>query len=374
MKSYPIRTYQICSRCIMDTSARNISFDESGVCNFCTNFLNGSSNRRLVPEAERQTRLKKLRENIKKTSGKKYDCIIGVSGGLDSTYAVHLAKQLGLNPLAVHLDNGWNSEAATNNIRTVLSALGVDLYTHVIDWEEFKDLQRSFFDADVVAIELLTDHAILALLYKVASKHKVSYILTGINNSTEGMAMPWDWNHFKFDDTNIRGIHKIFGKKRRIKTFPYMSLFKYSYYRYIKKITLVEFLDYFDYNKTQATKLLVEKYGFKTYQSKHYENIFTRFYQACILPKKFKIDKRHIHFSNLICTNQMTREEALREMQKPVYACAKLETEDYQYVLKKLEFSPEEFTDYLCRPPIHQRHYPSNFPFYRKLRRLLYGY
>jgi N-acetyl sugar amidotransferase len=358
----------------MDTSALNISFNQDGHCNFCSDFLAGKNKKRIIPAFERQVRLEALCKSIKATRGKKYDCVIGVSGGVDSTYAVHLAKEQGLNPLAVHLDNGWNSELATSNIHTILKKLNVDLYTHVIDWEEFRDLQRSFISADVVDIEVLTDHAILACLHLVASNNGVSYILTGMNNSTEGMSMPKGWNHFKFDYKNIVSIHKRFGHFKVLKTFPLMSLYKYSYYRYIKKIFTIDFLDYFEYNKEQATELISKKYQFKNYANKHFENIFTRFNQAYLLPKKFKVDKRRLHLSNLICTGQITRESALESIEKSSYSTTQEEREDLEYVIKKLGYSQPTFSEYLQRQGKPHSTYPSDYPLYRRLRKLAYNY
>lgn len=365
---------QVCTRCIMDTSAQNIKFDSDGHCNFCNRFLSQKNKKNIIAKDAQAYRLKSLCENIKKTKGKKYDCVIGVSGGVDSTYALHLLKELGINPLAVHLDNGWNSEMATSNIFGPIKALGIDLHTHVIDWELYKDLQRSFIAADVIDIELLTDHAIIACLHQIANKHGVSYILTGMNNSTEGMNMPSNWNHFKLDEKNIRIIHKMFGKIKGLKSYPHMSLFKYCYYRYVKKITVVDFLDYFDYNKDLAAELLIKKYNFKPFENKHYENIFTRFHQAYILPRKFKVDKRRLHLSNLICSGQITRAEALKEMSKGSYPTERLEQDDFDYVIKKLNYSAKEFSDYINRPSKKHRDYPSDYGLYRKLRRIAYKY
>lgn len=368
------KQYQICQRCVMDTSALNIIFDQSGCCQFCSNFLAGKNKKRIINIQDRTSKLNSLCEQIKLSRGKKYDCIIGVSGGVDSTYAVHLIKELGLNPLAVHLDNGWNSDLATKNIHSILKKLNVDLYTHVIDWEEFKDLQRSFIAADVVDIEVLTDHAILACLHQIANKVGVKYILTGMNNSTEGMSMPKGWNHFKFDSTNIKAIYKLFGTKRTLKTFPIMSLQKYIYFRFIKKIKVIDFLDYYEYNKEEATKILELKYDFKNYSSKHFENIFTRFNQAYILPRKFKVDKRRLHLSNLICTQQISRSQALAELEQSPYKTLQLELEDRDYVMKKLGFTSDEFDQYINRPGKSHSDYPSNYLLYRKLRRLAFKY
>jgi N-acetyl sugar amidotransferase len=358
----------------MDSTIQDIKFDENGYCQYCTRFFQKKNARNPILPMERNLKLSELLVDIKKRNSKPYDCIIGLSGGADSSYVIHLALELGLRPLVVHLDNGWNSELATFNINNLLNVTGFDLYTHVIQWEEYKDLQRSFIKANVVDIELLMDHAMIATLFKTASKYGIKHILTGINNSTEGFNFPAGWSHFKFDAKNILAIHQTFGSFKRLKTYPYIRLYKYIYYRYIKKIRMISFLDFVDYNKEKAIKLLEEKYNYRKYEKKHYENIFTRFYQAYILPKKFKIDKRIVHLSNLICTAQMKREDAINELQKDPYDKPEDLKLDYEFVLKKLEMSLPEFERYLSTPEKNHRDYPNEYELYRKLRFLIYKY
>lgn len=342
----------------MDTSAEGISFDSGGRCNYCVEFeaeleVYNSS------RPERQQNLKNLVCTIKnKGRGKQYDCVVGVSGGTDSSYALYLAVQQGLRPLAVHLDNGWNSELATANIARLVDSLDVDLHTHVIEWEENKELQKSFFSADVVDIELLTDNAIFALNYQQASQHGVGYILSGENLTTEGMRMPEGWYHYKYDARNIRAIQKEFGSVA-ISSHPLISTIQFVYMEYVKRIRRIPFLNYFEYDKSEATKVLEQGCGYRQYEYKHYESVFTRFYQAVILPTKFGVDKRRVHLSSLIMTGQMSRFDAESMLAEPPYSDRDQERIDQRYVQKKLDLSDEEFATYLGRPAVEHAKYGS---------------
>jgi hypothetical protein len=233
-----------------------------------------------------------------------------LSGGVDSSWVLVQAVKYGLRPLAVHLDNGWNSELAQNNIYKLVSILGVDFYTHVIDWDEYRNMMEAFFQSDVIDVELLYDNAMLAVNYQQANKYKIRYILSGTNQSTEGMRIPESWNWYKYDKAGIKNIVKNF-TKIKTKTFPFFSTFDFLIYNYFKQIKWVPFLDLFIYNKNNALLHLEDNYGYKRYPYKHYESIFTRFYQGYILPKKFGIDKRKLHLSTLIMTNQLSRDQAL---------------------------------------------------------------
>ncbi len=351
----------------MDTNATHIVFDDEGVCNYCAKFTG-----KLLARQEIADDRLSLSENfilqVKESGlGKNYDCIVGVSGGVDSSYALYLAVMAGLRPLAVHLDNGWNSELASHNIANLISNLGVDLYTHVIDWKENRDLQRSFFKAQVVDIEMLMDNAVLALNYKMAAKHRVKYILGGTNMSTEGMDMPKGWNHFKFDARNIKAIQKKYGTVA-IKSHPLISTLGYVWYEFIRKIKWISFLDYYDYKKEEALKVLEKECDYKPYPYKHYESVFTRFYQAYILPKKFKIDKRRLHLSTLIVSGQMTREDAQLDIKKSTYPNKDQEGQDLQFVMKKLGFSEEEFNSYLNTQPKAHSLYKSEEILWEKLK------
>ena len=361
--------YRECKRCVMDTSAVDISFDEHGICCYCNEF----SNKLAILNEKKAKDSNAKDEFISKIKtgglGKDYDCIVGVSGGVDSSYVLYLAVQHGLRPLAVHLDNGWNSELAAHNIANLISTLNVDLYTHVINWNENRDLQRSFFKAHVIDIEMLMDNAMLALNYKMAVKHKVKFILSGSNSATEGMNMPKTWNHLKFDARNIRSIHKKFGTLP-IATHPLLSTPRFIWYEFIKHIKWVSFLDYFDYQKDVAIDTLVKDCNYKPYPYKHYESVFTRFYQAYILPKKFKVDKRRLHLSTLIISGQLTRAEAINLLNESTYHNDELEKQDLKFVIKKLGFSEAEFMEYINAPRVHHNHFKTEEPLWNGLKKL----
>ncbi len=367
--------YQQCTQCILDSGDdKDIVFDDKGVCSYCSDYDKLKS--RVVPdEAGRAKQLNQIVENIKREGkGKNYDCVIGVSGGVDSTYVAYFVKQQGLNPLAVHLDYGWNSELAVENITSTLNKLGIDLYTHVVNWEEIKDLQLAFLKASVVDIELLNDFAIFATLHNQAFKRGIKYILHGGNVETEGGRLPKGWTHEKFDQLNILSIHQKFGRQK-LKTYPRLSFYKRYYMNVVYKLKWLGILDYMPYNKNEVKKLITEKLGWRDYGGKHFESVFTRFYQAYILPVKFHIDKRKFHYSVLICSGQMTRAEALTEMQKPAYDPQMLK-DDYAFVLKKLGLSEQEFEslmklpakDHLEYDSYLKKHYKYNRAFFNALK------
>jgi N-acetyl sugar amidotransferase len=348
----------------MDTTAGDISFNEKGVCNFCSAFINSLEKNQAIAVEERIQRDDFIAEVKASGKGKRYDCIVGVSGGVDSSYALFLAVKNGLHPLAVHLDNGWDSELAVYNISSLVKKLNVDLYTHVIDWPENRDLQRAFFMANVVDIEMLVDNALQALNYQQAEKYRLKYILSGSNLSTEGLTMPPKWNHFKLDERNIRCIHRRFGTLP-IKTHPLISTAKYIWYEFVRGIKWVAFLNYFPYNKSEALRALKEEVGYKPYPYKHYESTFTRFYQAYILPRKFGFDKRRVHLSALIASGQISRKQALRGLEQSPYPDPEQEKQDRAYVIKKLGFSEESFEDYMRAPGVPHEQYGSEKGFYR---------
>lgn len=365
-----------CKNCLLTTDdVAGLHFNEDGICEFCTNYAKKHS--KIVVDVNKREKLNTLINNIKKSGeGKQYDCIIGVSGGVDSTYVAYLSKELGLRPLAVHLDYGWNSELAVANINNTLNKLGIDLYTHVVDWEEIKDLQLAFLKASVVDIELINDFAIFATLYNEAYKRGVKYVLNGMNVETEGEKLPKGWSHEKFDQLNILSIHKKYGK-RKLKTYPRLSFLKRFYLTVIYKLKWTPILNLVDYNKDKVKKLITEKLDWKDYGGKHFESIFTRFYQSYILPRKFKIDKRKFHLSVLICSGQVTKQQAMEEMKKPVID-PKLLQEDFQFVLKKLQLSEIEF-DEIMKLPVHdhlefdsyiKKHYKYNAMFFKMIKPL----
>jgi N-acetyl sugar amidotransferase len=353
------QTYQQCTRCVMDTTAWDITFDERGVCNYCTEFLERSSHIIHEDTAGKEMRLNALVARVKADGvGKPYDCIVGVSGGVDSSWVLVQTKRLGLRPLAVHMDNGWNSELAQNNIANLVRGLGVDLHTHVIDWEEYRGLMQAFFDADVIDVELLYDNAMLAVNYQQAKKYGIKYILSGDNQATEGMAMPRGWNWFKRDKRNIYGLAQKFGKAK-IRTFPSIGVLDWFYLEYIKQIKWMSFLDYLPYNKFDVLNKLEESYGYKRYPFKHYESVFTRFYQGYILPKKFNVDKRLIHLATLVASGQMTRDDAMKGLQSIPYQTEQQQEEDVSYFLKKMGWLRNDLESYLLRPGIPHDAYPS---------------
>lgn len=353
------KAYQICTRCVMDTSASDISFDEHGVCSYCTKFLARSGHLRHEDVDTRKARLHMLVEKVKSAGKtKRYDCVVGVSGGVDSSWALIQSVRLGLRPLAVHMDNGWNSELAQNNIANLVRGLGVDLYTHVINWEEYRGLMQSFFDADVIDIELLYDNAMLSVNYQQAYIHGVQFILSGSNQATEGMPMPPGWNWFKHDARNIRALGRQFGGMR-LDTFPAIGTWGFAYYELVKRIKWISFLDYLGYNKSEVLEELERDFGFKRYPFKHYESIFTRFYQGYLLPKKFGVDKRRLHFATQVAFGQMTREAALRGIDGIPYPNEKAMEDDVLYFLKKMRWSREQLQTYLARPEIPHDFYPS---------------
>jgi N-acetyl sugar amidotransferase len=345
------RSYQVCTRCVMDTSARDITFDEKGICNYCSEFLEKSSHVLFMDEAERRRWREAYIARVKADGrGKKYDCIIGLSGGVDSSWALYLAVKLGLRPLAVHMDNGWDTELAQNNIGNLVQKLGVDLHTHVIDWDEYRELMQAFFKADVIDIELLYDNAMLAVNYQQARKWSVKHILAGTNTATEGMNIPKEWNWYKLDARNIWAVWKHFGNGSRIRTFPAIGGLEYIYCHYVQRIKWENFLDYFCYNKAESVRVLVEEMEYKPYPYKHYESVFTRFYQGYILPKKFGVDKRRVHLGTLIAAGQMKREEALALLEQIPYPSESDQESDIQYFLKKMGWSPDDLQKYLARP------------------------
>lgn len=350
------REYRICSRCVMDTTDPDIEFDSQGVCNHCRRHdARWSAVPFRQPDAE--ARLQALVAKIKASKRGKYDSIMGLSGGVDSSYGALLAKKLGLNPLAIHFDNGWNSELAVKNIEHIVTKLGFDLETYVIDWEEFRDLQRSFFKANVIDIELITDQAILASMYRLAASHGIRYILSGTNVATESV-MPRKWLHMKSDLRNLEAIHQRFGTTP-LKSFPTLSIWKMAYYRYVRGIQSVELLNHVPYRKADAMQTMEREIGWKYYGGKHYESQFTKFYQAHILPLKFGVDKRRCHLSNLVLNGEMSRDQALEALEAPLYDTNALER-DRAYVLKKLGFTRAEFDEYMAAPPVPHDHYPSH--------------
>jgi N-acetyl sugar amidotransferase len=347
----------------MDTTDPDIEFDDDGVCNHCKRY----DAKKATLSDERH--LRHLVEKMKRHGqGRRYDCLVGVSGGVDSTYTAHLLKELGLRPLAVHMDNGWDSELAVSNIEKTLNKLSIDLYTYVLDWEEFKDLQLAFLKASTADSEIPTDHAIMAVLYRMANDARLKYIILGSNVATEAI-MPNRWSTGHADWRYINNIQKRFGT-RKLKSFPHYSLKDLLFYRRIEGIRVVNLLNYVDYDKKEAMRVLQDELGWVYYGGKHYESVYTRFFQGYILPRKFSYDKRRAHLSTLVCSGQMTREQALKEMTKDPYPSEELKNEDKEYVLKKLEMTNEDFERIMRLPKKTIWDYPSyqGNPLYRAIR------
>ena len=337
------RPYQICSNCIMDTTAPEIIFDENGQCEYCHNFYTNILPNWKTDQSGWESLMKIVKKIKKEGKGKEYDCLMGISGGVDSSYMAYLAKEkLGLRPLIFHIDAGWNSQQAVNNIEKIIDKLELDLHTEVINWEEMKDLQAAFFKAQVCHIDTPQDHAFVAALYNFAAKHGFKYILNGGNISSECVREPLEWHYHASDLRQIRDIHKKFGTIP-LKTFPFANIFKYRiYYKYIKGIHVVKPLDYIPFEKEKAMQFLENEFGWQRYAQKHYESRFTRFYEGYWMPTKFGYDIRRAHYSSLILTKQMTREDAIEKLNTRPIDEETIKA-DFEYVATKLGFTVDEF-------------------------------
>lgn len=367
-----------CIRCVMDTSDPTISFDAAGVCNHCL------TAERLLPKVQpsadrSRQQLEALASRIRRAGkGREYDCVIGLSGGVDSSYTAHLAHRLRLRPLAVHFDNGWDSELAVENIQRIVEACGFDLMTYVIDWREFRDLQRAFLKASVIDIELLTDHAIFAATLGIARQHTIRYVLSGTNVATEhGVPGAWTWP--KQDWTNIRAIHAVYGTVP-LRSFPHLTTAQWALIRLLRRsIRVVRPLNLIRYRRDVAVEALTREFGWRDYGGKHHESLFTKFYQGYILPTKFGVDKRRAHLSDRIRNGEITRSDALEAIDHPPYAPEELAA-DRTYVIKKLGFSEAEFEAIMKAPPRSHAQFASDRwwagtirAVYRPLRRLAVG-
>jgi aminotransferase len=299
--------------------------------------------------------------------GKQYDCIMGLSGGVDSSYLAHfVTKKLGLRPLIVHVDSGWNSELAVNNIQNIVERLNLDLHTLVLDWEEIKDLQLAFFKSGIANLDVPQDHAFVASLYREARKFGIKYVLNGGNMATESI-LPHAWGYDASDATHLKGIHKKFGTIP-LKTYPiYSDYQKLFYYPFVLKMKVFRPLEYLPYSKVEAKKLLKEELGWRDYGGKHYESVYTKFFQAYYLPTKFGYDKRKAHLASLIVSGQMTRDEALEELKQPLYDPKELE-QDKLFFSKKLGLTIEEFEKIMAEKPTTYKDFPNHQEFYAKIR------
>jgi N-acetyl sugar amidotransferase len=351
------RPYQICANCIMDTSDAKIVFDARGWCDYCNNFHRNI--RPIWHTDERGARaLDQLTAEIRRAGrGRDHDCVIGVSGGVDSSYVAYLAREvMGLRPLMLHVDAGWNSQQAVHNIERLVDGLGLDLHTEVVDWREMQDLQLAFFKAQVPHLDTPQDHAFFAGLYNFAAKHRVRYILTGANYSTECVREPLEWHYHASDLRQLLDIHRRFGS-RPLERFPTADIFTYKlYYRFVRGVRVGKPLNFVPYIKEDAMQLLVDRYGWQRYAHKHYESRFTRFYEGYWLPTKFGYDKRRAHFSSLILTGQLSRDEALHRISLPAYDAETI-AHDFEYVATKLDISVDELRALMDGPNRTYRDY-----------------
>lgn len=344
--SGPLPASRVCAKTVMDETDPDIVFDAAGVSNWWHDYQVEKARR---PDAERQRALldAALGEVREAGRGKPYDCVLGVSGGVDSSYVAYLARQHGLRPLLVHFDNGWNDELAVHNIEKIVKTCGYRLHTFVMDWPEFRDLQRAYFKAGVLDLEVPTDHMIFGALHQVARRHGIGYVLSGTNFATEWL-LPRAWHYSKRDLVNLQAIHRAHGETP-LRKLPKIGVWQQLWYQRVRRIREVDILDLVPYRKVDAMRTLEREFGWTYYGGKHYESVFTRFYQGCVLPTRYGIDKRRAHLSNLILNGELTRDEALTELARPTYDPRQQQL-DHQYVAKKLGWSPAEFDAILARP------------------------
>lgn len=362
-----------CSRCVMDTTDPEIVFDSRGICSHCHHY---DSLERMYSKyygrtyEERERKLAKFIGKIKEEGqGKKYDCTIGLSGGVDSSYVAYLVHQSGLRPLAVHLDNGWDSDTAKGNIKRIVERLNIDMYDEILAWDEFRDLQVAFLKSSTPDCEIPTDHAIDEIMHQSARKNSITFNVNGYNYKTE-THLPGMWSQGHGDWIYIHGIHERFGKIP-LKSFPHFSAVTHLRRRYSKSYhTLfgvprqLNILNYLDYRKNDAIRVMEKELGYEFCGGKHNESVYTRFYQGYILPTKFGYDKRKSHYSSLICSGQMTKEEAIQELEKPPYP-VKEQLEDRKCVLMKLGMDDDEFERIMALPKKSYWDYPHSSLFDR---------
>lgn len=352
-----MRDYQICTNCVMDTSDSKIEFDEHGVCDHCRGFKEHVAPK-WHPNAEGQRMFAATVQQIRASGkDKEFDCILGMSGGLDSSYLLHKAvTEFGLRPLVFHVDGGWNTDIAVSNIQALVDGLGLDLYTEVINWEEMRDFQLAFFKAGVPHLDIPQDHAFIATLYNFADKHGVKYILNGGNISTECVRNPLEWLYYGTDMRQLNDIRRKFGTVP-MRTYPFSSVLRHKLYlRYFRGLKVVKPLDWMPYTKALARDTLAERYGWKPYPQKHFESRFTRFYEGYWLPERFGYDTRRVQFSSLILTGQMTRDAALAELAQPAFDPEAIQHE-FDYIARKLRISSDELRHYFEMPRKTYRDY-----------------
>lgn len=352
--------HRLCTRCVIDEGVPGAAFDAAGVCAYC--HIHDALDRAFPTGEEGQARIRAIADDIKRAgAGRPYDCIVGVSGGTDSSYLVYLAKELGLRPLAVHFDNGWASEISQHNIKRAISKLGVDLQTYVVDWEEFKDILLAMLWSGFYQPDYPTDIGITGALYKTALQEGVKYILVGNDFRTEGK-QPFEWTYG--DGRQLRYIHQRYGKLP-LRTFPNVTLLNVFYYALVRRIRLVRPLYYMRHDKTEARRFLEEHFGWEYYGGHHYESIFTRFVYSYFLPAKFGIDKRKITLSAQVRSGYLPREEALAMLGRPPLTREEFKS-DLNYVLKKLGLTSEDWEKIMALPGKGPLDVPSYYPLIRR--------
>lgn len=367
--------YQICTRCVMDTTADpDITFDDFGHCNYCNSYFERENEHIVKGERGRRILENKIREIKESRLDRRWDCLVGVSGGADSSYVALLAKKYGLRAVLFHFDNGWDTEKAKQNIKRLVEYTGFELHTWKVNDAEFKNIQRSFFEASVVDIEMVSDHATRAATYRFANENGIKHLLKGNNFVSEGI-MPPSWSHNKMDLMNIKEIHRRYGKIP-LKNYSTMDYFKFLYYTFARGIKTVRVLNYLDYNVETAKRILIKEVGWEGYGLKHCESLFTKFFQCHVLPTKFDIDKRHSHFSALICSGQISRKMALEKLEQPMYEAHDLELAT-EYMLDAWGLYREDY-DHIMTLPLVQHDVFDTFDmnsrgisFLRHMKRLL---
>lgn len=353
-----MKEYKICTRCIMDTTDPDITFDKNGVCSHCIEYdekVQSFGYKGRKTDQERAKLIQKIKEYGK---GREYDCILGISGGVDSAYLAYLAKKMGLRVLAVHVDAGWNTEIAVSNIHKMCKALDMDLHTIVVDWNSIKELQRAYMFSGLPNLDVPQDHVFFAAVYEYARKYRIKYMLNGSNLATEGI-LPKTWGYAAIDFKNIKSVYRRCGRGKRIfNKYPHYGMAKYFLYQ--MKIKRINLLNYIPYSKKMAIKTLEREFGWQYYGGKHFESRFTKFFQSYYLPRKFGYDKKRAHLSSLVAGGEMTRSEALKEMADTSEYSFEQMMEDKSYILKKLDIAEEQWNVIMNAPNKTESDYENN--------------
>lgn len=351
------RAYQICIRCVMDTSDEDIRFNEQGVCHHCRDFEEVLKQPR-YDKVKAPAALEALIKRVKETSAdRSYDCIVGISGGVDSCYTAYLCHSWGLRPLLLHMDNGWNSDISVSNIKNLIDKLGLDYMSYVLDWNEFREIQLGFIRSSIVDIEIPTDIAIPAALYEVAAKHSIPFIISGGNYNGEGI-LPLTWGYHVLKDAYLyRYIVKKFSKVK-LKKVPVVGLWEEIYYKFFKGIRTIYPLNLVDYDKNKARQFLKDNYGWRDYGGKHHESRITAFWQSYVMPTKYNMDYRRATYSSMIVSGQISREEALKGLDSLPYQEDNIPAEK-EYIAKKFNISTQELDRCLSQAPKTYKDFPN---------------